>query len=184
MNVSKRLLVSIGPVLTVAALAVILLVAAAAGVAAQPADPYFDVWKHEDPDQDGFDNFDRDPPLEGWHFTVQFPAGVLFDQGSTNENGNVQFHGILRGETYLICEMLKDGWINLEPGGDGCMSVPVPPNQNGPIELVFLNYREPVGGETEPANRRALLAPWLGLGAVIVFLGIAASALRRRAGST
>jgi hypothetical protein len=165
---------------SIAAVSVLLLVLVCVEISAQ-LPPSFDVWKHEDLDKNGvFDNWDRDPSLEGWDFTVE-DSGGLFAQGSTDENGNVKFPGISCCETYTICEVLKPGWTNSAPGAAGCMVVTVPENQNGPIELVFLNYRSAVGGATEPASRYALLAPWLALGALILCIGVAVTARRRQA---
>jgi len=197
MNRSRQWLVAISFFVSFAA--VTLLVAALGpGVAADNGDTYFVVCKHEDLDRDReWTSMASDPPLEGWRLSLSGPR-ALWLEGTTPEHGCLTFPPVVeKGTTYTVCEVLKPGWTNTyryasadgPPGGElctsdeCCMSYYVPPDYAGPVEVLFGNYVEPVGGETELASRLALLAPWLGLGAVVVLAILTIRTLVLKAGS-
>jgi len=199
MNRSRRWLVTISFFVSLAAVTLVMGELCLPQVAAN-GQRYFVVCKHEDLDKDReYTGMGSDPMRNGWTFDVLGPQGALLWQQTTSGDGCTVFPNIQESGTYTVCEHLQDGWINsyryaapplgTPPGGElctsdlCCMSHYVSLEYVGPIEILFGNYRQPVGGETEPASMFVLLAPWLGLGAVIVLVGIAASARRRRAGS-
>ena len=187
MNRSRRCLIAISFVVSFTAVTLLMAALYLPQVAADNGEWYFVVCKHEDLDKDGvWESMERDPPLNGWTFDIEGPAGPLGQQ-TTSGDGCTQFPTFPQPGTYTVCEHLQDGWVKSYPNGaELCIPYAVQPGATpyGPIEKVFGNYRLPVGGETEPASRLALLAPWLGLGAVILFAGAAVVMHRRRARST
>jgi len=79
--------------------------------------------KYEDLDKSG--NYTTgEPYLEGWQ--IQLWSGLCFsgdcsltDTKSTNATGEAVWSGLPAGN-YTICEVLKSGWHNFEPGTYGC----------------------------------------------------------------
>jgi hypothetical protein len=142
----------------------------------------FEVCKYEDLNRNG--GWDAgEPGLEDWAFTLQ-GSGPLAQMGTTNESGCVLFAPVSLPDTYTVCEHLKAGWANSEPGGgDLCQSIALegpPPIPAGFVPFQFGNYRIRVGGITRPGRDLALLAPWVGLGALILVAGGATFSVWRR----
>jgi hypothetical protein len=142
----------------------------------------FEIFKYEDLDKNG--QWDAgEPGLEGWEFTLTGPG--CCEQKTTDANGMISFTPVCQLGAFSVCETLKPGWVNSEPGGGKLcedrliIAPPDPPDQNF-ISLQFGNYPQAVGGVTQPGRGLALLAPWLGLGALA--LGVAGALVARRRG--
>jgi hypothetical protein len=189
MERSRRWLIAVGLLVSVTAVSVLMVALYCPGVAAQGESPWwFYVCKYEDLNKDGqWTSFDSDPPLNGWNFTLEGPPGPPEQKTTSGDVGCAVFDKAIQPfQTYTICEDLQTGWVNSDPGGgELCKSYAIPPDfRPGPIEVLFGNHGLPVGGETEPASRLALLAPWLGLGSLVLLVGVALIATRvRRADS-
>jgi hypothetical protein len=187
MERSRRRLIGASLLFSVAAVSVLIAALGCLEVAADSRTRWFVVCKYEDLDRDGnWASFDSDPPLNGWTFTLEGPPGPPEQKTTSGDAGCAVFDKeVLSFEDYIICEDLKTGWVNSDPGGGKvCKSYSVLPDYIGPIEVLFGNYRMPVGGETGPTSRLTLLAPWLGLAALVLIVAGAAAATRmRRAGA-
>jgi len=123
-----------------------------------------------------------DYELQGWQICLQ-----SLDSGSiickiTDENGLAAFEDLPTG-SYKLCEILKDGWVNSDPGGTStCKEITV---EEGEFHRVQFgnwqpattttngrDYTHEVGITIVPVNKVGLLVPWLVLlGLFIIVAG-------------
>ena len=71
--------------------------------------------------------------------------------------------------SYKLCETLKGGWVNTDPGvAPPCKEVTV---WSGNYVCVPFGNSEPVppvGGEARPESKASVLAPWIAIGAGMI----------------
>ena len=77
--------------------------------------------------------------LKNWVFTVYSSTGVAAHPKKTNSAGRVKFESLAPG-SYVVCETLRDGWTNTQPGGTSyCYSMTLTAGQEA--LLLFGNHK-------------------------------------------
>ena len=94
---------------------------------------YYDVNKNGVYDEGDYE-------LQGWQISLDGDS-PLTDE--TDEMGYVDF-GCLSPDTYTVCETLKTGWVNSQPGG-GELCYTVTLTAGDQVRLEFGNYEESPG---------------------------------------
>jgi len=66
--------------------------------------------------------FRADPAgtLQGWeiHLILKGPPGVFDEAATTAANGTYSFTGLMPGTTFVVCEVMQDGWVQTAPGDE------------------------------------------------------------------
>lgn len=127
---------------------------------------YYDVNQNDVYDQGDYE-------LEGWEICLNETCKL------TDEMGFVDF-GCLPPSMYDVCETLKTGWVNTDPGvGPPCKEVKVAAGDY--LRVPFGNWKPvpPVGGEARPVSKASVLAPWAAAVALLAG-GVGWYALSRR----
>jgi hypothetical protein len=136
--------------------------------------------KFNDIDGDGVKDA-GEPGLPGWTIRLIDEAGNVIAETTTDQNGEYGF-GSLGAGTYHVSEAQQLGWTQTFPPG-GIHSMPLAAGENvRGVDFGNTEGGEPpveVGGDVFPANRLALLAPWLALAAVLI-IGTTIAVRRRR----
>jgi hypothetical protein len=95
-------------------------------------------YKWNDTDGDGVKDV-GEPGLADWTIVL---SGDESDSTTTDLNGFYRFEGLVTGN-YVVSEVLKSGWEQTHPGGDGTHSISLDPGENS-TNNNFGNIR-PVG---------------------------------------
>lgn len=94
--------------------------------------------KYQDRDGNGEYDSEVDDPEKDWTIFIDKDGDQDLDEGEesavTDANGHYEFNQLLGGQTYTVCEVLKDDWYQTDPGnyndGPGCYTVELEPGQN------------------------------------------------------
>jgi len=141
--------------------------------------------KYNDLDRSGTD--EGEPRLHGWMFLVEGPGAGGYGKDSievtTDSNGEFLLEPDPTEKqvwpwNYVITEILRPGCINTDPG-DGTLSKDVTLTPAYPYGTVkFGNYctgnhdgdggDDTVGGTVGYIDKFGVLAPWLGLGLIVI----------------
>ncbi|MDQ3249468.1 MAG: hypothetical protein M3Q45_09740, partial [Chloroflexota bacterium] len=92
-------------------------------------------------DEDGNGTRNGEPGLKKWDVTLYDAAGTVVNQRRTSSSGKVHFWKLRPGD-YTVCETLKQGWFNSQPGvlfptfgNQPCYSLVVAPGQQWTVEF-------------------------------------------------
>jgi len=160
-------------------------------------------FKFRDVNHSGSYEEGTDELLPGWviHLWTLNPSGQpleLVYTATTDANGQYVFDQVVPGQDYLVCEVLRDGWVQVYPTvADGAALCPTDLGygygpygydinlQSGEVEDGNNFGNDPrvvVGGVSLPTSGLALLAPWIVLGSLVGLSLVGASIVvwRRR----
>ncbi len=120
MQRTKRSMIVVSLLVSVVAVAVLVLALDGAVVAA-PAAAQIRVFKYEDLDVDGTKD-SGEPGLGGWEFRIyNASTGSFVISGTTGSSGYKTWNNIAHGNDYSVCEQLQAGWMNTQPSDPDVM---------------------------------------------------------------
>jgi hypothetical protein len=73
------------------------------------------LWVRKYHDRNGSGQRENEPGLKDWLMTLYDSSGVPAASDKTNGAGKIHFHNVRPGQ-YTICEQLRPGWFNSQPG--------------------------------------------------------------------
>ncbi|MDF0673077.1 MAG: Ig-like domain-containing protein [Nitrospira sp.] len=97
----------------------------------------FDAFVYRDRNANGRYDNTKDKPLAGWSVQLFDEFNILLDEKATNAEGKVHFT-LLQQRQYKVCEVLKPGWRNSDPGstaGQSCKIMNVGGGAQPPIRF-------------------------------------------------